>query len=223
MPDGAGADLRKRASVHSYGCSLLQICIWLFAYLGKCVPEADCNFPFAARTEGRTLIFMNERDVRPGAITPEQSDKPVIAWEEAFYLALAATVMKQFFATYRKDWHIDECLSDAEAAGIVLARTIAKDFAMPASARRAGAILHVFFVDAICDWFDSELEDILRDAGGTGDVEDYWPGQGDLHEAMRMDFAKLAAQGEGKGWGRCGDALKAPYRLYWEEHLQARI
>lgn len=162
-------------------------------------------------------------------VTPQPGDtqgatKPAIEWEEAFYLALAATVMRQTFPTYRNDLDIDESLSDAEAAGIVLARTIAKDYAMPASARRAGAVLSVFFIDALRDWFDGELDEILRAAGGTPeDVQECWPTQEDLYEAMTVDFAKLVGRGLGKGWEGSGNALKVPHRFYWEETLQAGL
>lgn len=181
------------------------------------------HFIFGTRDEARTISIMTEGIVPPSVEAAAETGKPAIDWEEAFFLALAATVMKQTFPNCRKDFEIDESLSDDQAAGVVLARTIVKDFAMPLSARRVWAVLDVFFLEEVGEWFESELNEILRETGsGAIDISDCWPTI-ELYEAMNMDFAKLVAQGQGRGWDSSGTALKPPYRFYWEEHLQIHL
>lgn len=150
----------------------------------------------------------------------QEKPKRIITMQEAFFQALAATIMGDYFPTYREALQIDETLSEYEAAGIVLVRTLEKDFEFKASARRVAAVLNVFFVDQVKDRFDQELDELLREQGSEV-VEDFRPTADDLLEATRLDIVPIVSRGHDRGWGKCGGALKAPYRCYWESQLDA--
>ncbi|WP_448044377.1 hypothetical protein [Bradyrhizobium liaoningense] len=142
----------------------------------------------------------------------------VLSAYEAFALALAATVLKNYFSDYREAFGIDELgITESEAAGIVLAHAVFAIFPGDGNVRMTSAVLQTYFGADMDEWFEGVIDELVKELDADVDRSQLWPTESEMRAAKALDIGEIEQECEAGKWSAYADALNVLSGCYWSK------